>query len=77
MPNFMQICLYIIEKILENRKKRPNLGTPPVSICLLQISPHLPFFKILDIYEYNKILIVKVTDTKKSFVFRKMWLSYF
>jgi len=27
MPNFIQICLYIIEKILETRQKRPNLGT--------------------------------------------------
>jgi len=30
MPNCIQICSYIIEKILENRQKRPNLGTPIV-----------------------------------------------
>jgi len=31
IPNFIQICSYIIEKILENRQKRPNLTTPPVT----------------------------------------------
>jgi len=30
MPTFIQICSFIIEKILENRQKRPNLGTWPV-----------------------------------------------
>jgi len=34
-PVFMQICLYIIEKILENRQTRPNLGTRPVLSCLV------------------------------------------
>jgi len=36
-----------------------------------QISSHLPFFKILDIhiYENKKILIVKVTNTKKHLFF--------
>jgi len=30
MPNCLQICSYIIEKILENRQKRLNLSTPKV-----------------------------------------------
>jgi len=31
-PIFKQICSYIIEIILENCKKRPNLGTRPVLV---------------------------------------------
>ena len=29
-PNFIQICSYIIEKIIENRQKRSNIGSRPV-----------------------------------------------
>jgi len=37
MTNFIQICSYIFEKILENRQKRPNLGTRPVLWSLKQL----------------------------------------
>ena len=32
IPNFIQICSYIIEKKVDNRKKRLNLGTRPVEL---------------------------------------------
>jgi len=35
MPNFIQFCSYITEKKLENRQKRPNLGTPPDSTSIV------------------------------------------
>jgi len=48
MPNFIHICSYFIEKIPENRQKRPNLGTRPVILIIIKLfkpRSHSPGFQ--------------------------------
>jgi len=68
MLNFIQICLYIIEKILENRQKRPNLGTRPVSKNILQKWPFLSVMQshLIKMYIYHtKYLIFNISSWAK------------
>jgi len=74
MPNFIQICLYIIEKILENRQKRPNLGTRPVRYDLPNGFTYLQLGKDLINLFYLNICHLKTIHRK---TFLSFWIFDF
>jgi len=55
MPNLIQIFLYITEKILENRQKRPNLGTQPVKHFRRNLVLHVLPLNASSVRNGNKI----------------------
>ena len=63
IPNFIQICSYSIEKILENRQKRPNLGTPPVLSTVIQEIANKP---CENIYLLLVMLKIDISKPKKQ-----------